>query len=156
MRNNEKGVTLIALVITIIIMSILAITTITTGDLIGKAKFQSIASNMLLIQAKVRIINERFSFNEDPSIYVGKKLKDQTDKSIIANGALTSTELDNENLYVYDRDTLDSIGLEGINLPNDTIYIVNYENCDIIWPSGVENENGEKLYKLSEILEEIE
>ena len=152
MRNNEKGITLISLIITAIIMIILATVTITTSNIIETERIQSLTSNMLLIQAKVRIINERVSFNGDTSIYVGRKLKDEVNKSSISNGVLTLAELESEYFYVYDRETLDSIGLEGIKLSNNEVYIVNYQECDIICPTGVKNENGQMVYRLSEII----
>lgn len=154
MRNNEKGIALTTLVITIIVMLILVGTTIGVSNIIEKARIQSITTNMLLIQTKVKIINERIAFNGDTSIYVGKKLKEQSNKASIANGVLTSAELESDSFYVYDRETLDSIGLEGIDLSNSEVFIVDYDTCDIIWPKGETNEEGIKVYRLTEIMEE--
>lgn len=151
MKKNAKGITLVILTITIMIMIILAGVTITTNDIIQRARIQNAYSNMILIQTQVKIISERVSFDEDTSIYVGKKLKDQSNKASIAKGALTSAELESDNFYIYDRATLDSIGLEGIELPNNQVYIVNYQTCDIIWPIGIKNEEGSTVYRLSEL-----
>lgn len=148
----RKGIALVSLIITIVIMLILTAATFATSKIIEKARIQNLATNMMLIQAKVKIINERIAFNGDTSIYVGKKLKDQANKESIANGVLTSGELQSDSFYIYDRETLNTIGLEGIKLAKNEVFIVNYDTCEIIWPKGLTNTDGDIVYKLSEIV----
>lgn len=148
----RKGIALVSIIVTIVIMLILTGVTFATSKIIEKARIQNLATNMMLIQTKVKIINERIAFNGDTSIYVGKKLKNQTNKDSIANGVLTSGELQSDSYYIYDRETLNSIGLEGIKLAENEVFIVNYDTCEIIWPKGLTNEDGVVVYKLSEIL----
>lgn len=148
----RKGIALVSLTVTIVIMLILTGVTFATSKIIEKARIQNLATNMMLIQTKVKIINERIAFNGDTSIYVGKKLKNQTNKDSIANGVLTSGELQSDSYYIYDRETLNSIGLEGIKLAENEVFIVNYDTCEIIWPKGLTNEDGVVVYKLSEIV----
>lgn len=148
----RKGIALVSLIITIVIMLILTAATFATSKIIEKARIQNLATNMMLIQAKVKIINERIAFNGDTSIYVGKKLKDQANKESIANGVLTSGELQSDSFYIYDRETLNTIGLEGIKLAKNEVFIVNYDTCEIIWPKGLTNADGDIVYKLSEIV----
>ena len=74
---NKRGITLIALTITIVILIILVgVGGTVSVRLIRKGKEQSLVSDMLQIQAKVKIIMERVAFNGDTSIYIGTKLKD--------------------------------------------------------------------------------
>lgn len=148
----RKGIALVSLIIIIVIMLILTAATFATSKIIEKARIQNLATNMMLIQTKVKIINERIAFNGDTSIYVGKKLKDQANKENIANGVLTSGELQSDSLYIYDRETLNTIGLEGIKLAENEVFIVNYATCEIIWPKGLTNADGDIVYKLSEIV----
>ncbi len=150
---QEKGISLIALTITAIVLIILAGAIAVGSDILKKSFVQSLATDMLLIQTKVKIINERVKFNGDTSILIGEKLKDNPNKENIAGNALTSAEMESDSLYIYDRETLDSIGLEGIKLDNGEVYIVDYDTGEIIWPDGVSNEEGVRLYKLSEIIE---
>ena len=51
----NKGISLVSLVVTIIIMSILAGVTIYTSNIIENARFQKVFSNMQLIKTKVNI-----------------------------------------------------------------------------------------------------
>ena len=61
--KKQKGITLIALTITIIVMIIIASITIYAGiDLIQQAKLQDLVTNMLLIQAKAKEYVEEVSF----------------------------------------------------------------------------------------------
>ena len=152
MNKKERGITLISLIITILVIIILIGATIVGSGILDTANIQSIASDMLLIQTKVKIINEKVGFNGDTSLYVGQKLRSHPNKAEIAGNALTADEIEKDTLYIYDRQTLDSIGLEGIKLGNNQVYIVDYENGEIFWPDGVKNDKGEKLYKLSQII----
>ena len=56
--KNNKGITMISLVIVVVIMILLAsITAYESNELISIARVQSVTTDLLLIQAKVRIIN---------------------------------------------------------------------------------------------------
>ena len=53
--NNNKGITLLALAITIIVLSIIAGISINAGkQAIDQAEFQTIETNMLIIKAKAK------------------------------------------------------------------------------------------------------
>jgi len=153
MLKNKKGITLVSIIITIIVMIILAGIGIATSDIIGRAYTQKITSNMILIQTKVKILMEKASFNQDTSTYyLGRKLKDQPNKSQIAGQALSASELEEDTLYVYDKETLESMGLEGIELYNDQVYIINYANGEVIFPDGLKNSLGTIVYRLSDLI----
>lgn len=151
---NKKGITLVSLAITIVVMIILAgAITITSIDIVERGKMQQIVSDMILIQTKVKIIIEQVSFSGDTSTYyVGRKLSQQSNKAQLAGQALSAAELESNMYYVYDQTTLESIGLEGIKLSENEIYIVNYENGEVIFPKGVKNSSGEIVYKLSDMM----
>ena len=80
----NKGISLISLTITILIMLILAGATIYTSNIIENAQFQKIFSNMQLIKTKINIINEKVLFEGTQSktkYYVGLCLKEQSNKT---------------------------------------------------------------------------
>ena len=61
--KNEKGITLIVLAVTIIIMLIIASIAIYSGtESIKNAKLEALKTNMLLIQAKAKEYVEEVSF----------------------------------------------------------------------------------------------
>ena len=149
---NKRGITLIALTITIVILIILVgVGGTVSVRLIRKGKEQSLVSDMLQIQAKVKIIMERVAFNGDTSIYIGTKLKDAGNKVEIAGLSLTTQELEKDSIYIYDKDTLASIGLDSIKLSSQEVFLVDYSNADIIFPKGCKREDGSTFYRLSEI-----
>lgn len=85
--------------------------------------------------------------------FVGEKLKESTDKEIIAGNSITGEGLNNDYNYIWDRDELDSVGLEGIVLVEDEVYIVNYVTLDIIYPKGCIGLDGNIKYNLSKMIE---
>ena len=59
MRKNNSGITLLVLVITIVVLTIIASITVYEGkELIDKSKVQTLETNMLTIQAKVKAYAE--------------------------------------------------------------------------------------------------
>lgn len=149
---KKSGITLTVLTITIVILIILVgVGGTVSVKLVRKGKEQSLASDMLQIQAKVKIIMERASFNGDTSIYIGTKLKDAGNKAEIAGVALSTQELEKDSIYIYDKATLASIGLDSIKLSVQEVFLVDYSNADIIFPKGCKKEDGSIFYRLSEI-----
>lgn len=154
MRNNQKGITIVTLTITIILMIILVgVTTVSIVNIVDKAETQEIISNMILIQTKVKIIMEQDSFNGGTgTYYVGTKLKDVSNKSQIAGNAVPTAELDSETYYIFNEDALKKAGLEAIQLEQDEVYIVNYQNGEVYYPKGINDFNGNLIYKLSDVI----
>lgn len=148
-KINQKGITLLILVITIVILLILAsITIYTGGNIIQKANLQNINTNMMLIQAKTKTIAEQSKFNKDASGYQGTKISEvmgntQID-SLVANGIIE----DKEKYFLLSQDNLNQMGLEKIKI--DEGYVVNYETDEIIYVKGFEA-NNTIYYKLSEM-----
>lgn len=63
MKNKTKGVTLVSLVVTVVVLIILAGISIYSGKgVIEKAKLEELKTNMLLIQAKAREYVEEANF----------------------------------------------------------------------------------------------
>ena len=151
MKNN-KGITLVTLVITIVVMAILAGVTVATTNLVEESVRQKKITNMKLIQIKAKIIMEKVEFNNnDTSMYVGTKLSTAPNKAQIAGNALDANEQLEETYYIYDANTLKSINLEGINLEEGEVYIVDYSDGDVIAPEGLKSSSGEIVYRLSEV-----
>lgn len=155
MKNN-KGITMISLSIVVLIMILLAsVTAYEANGLISIARVQSVTTDLLLIQAKIRIINEKIVFETDEDkkleLYVGTKLSEgnsilekMKNKSII-----TTDDISNNNYYLLSKDNLISMGLESKN-SNDE-YVVDYTTEEVIYVKGVKNSEGKYLYKLSEM-----
>ena len=135
-----SGITLTILVISIMVLLVLVSVTYSVIDITKTARTQGIRTNMLLIQTKVKQTNEQVAFNGDTSVYSGEKLSTAPNNNEIVNGMLDLSELADENWYILKQEDLNSLGLEGIKLKKDEVYLVNYKTTDVISP-----ENKEKL-----------
>ena len=69
-------------------------------------------------------------------------------KELFANVSSICPSVFIEDIKTYK----DALAKVGIKLNGNEVYIVNYENCEIIWPKGEKNEDGGTVYRLSEIL----
>ena len=157
--KNNKGITLIALTITIIILLILASITIYSGkESIKKAQLESLKTNMLLIKAKAKEYVEQASFKngvnkseiseEAKNELKGKEANasDYSKQKITINGG--------EILYKLTSDNLKEMGLKDVKLGSNEEYLVKYNIKDVTVEvyntSGYEN-NGTTVYSLSEL-----
>ena len=157
--KNNKGITLIALTITIIILLILASITIYSGkESIKKAQLESLKTNMLLIKAKAKEYVEQASFKngvnkseiseEAKNELKGKEANasDYSKQNITINGG--------EILYKLTSDNLKEMGLKDFKLGSNEEYLVKYNIKDVTVEvyntSGYEN-NGTTVYSLSEL-----
>ena len=137
-KENNKGVTLIALAITIAVLIIIASITIKFGsESINKAKVQNIKTNMLLIETKAKECVENANFKLGKTDNLG-----DTEKTTRINEAkkelkgIEITEADNINIELNDynyyykltEDNLKDMGLSNIKLSDtDELYIVKYD-----------------------------
>lgn len=115
-------------------------------------KLETIKTNMLLIEAKTKIIAEKVKIEEEGAKYIGEEIKKDTQDEKILE--LQEKEIININskkkkYYKLNKENLVELGLENIALDNE-YYIVEYNINEIIYPNGVQDENGNILYKLSE------
>ncbi len=158
--KNNKGITLIALTITIIILLILASITIYSGkeSIKKKAQLESLKTNMLLIKAKAKEYVEQASFKngvnkseiseEAKNELKGKEANasDYSKQNITINGG--------EILYKLTSDNLKEMGLKDVKLGSNEEYLVKYNIKDVTVEvyntSGYEN-NGTTVYSLSEL-----
>lgn len=158
--NNEKGITLVALVITIIILLIIAGIGINTGiDSIERVELEEIRTNMLLIQAKAR------EYVEEANFKIGKetdqtKIEEVRSQVYIINGKLEKANTQNvpknpgnidiTNCYVVTKEVLNMWGLSKIELKENEKYLLKFDETNI--SVEIYNTKGYKgKYSLSEI-----
>ena len=155
---KNKGVTLVALAIMIVIILILAGITITTGsNLITNAQLQTLNTNMLLIQAKEKTIAEKAIFeNNNTALYQGQKVADMSSDPTIQKlkekGVITEGEDSYDKYYLWNQSILNGQGLDAIKLKEDEFFIVNYGTDEIIYTKVFKHTDGKLYYKLSETI----
>ena len=138
MKKNENGVTMVALVIIIIVMIIISGVVIYEGTgAIDAAKKQSINTNLLLIQAKARTVQDKKEFGE--AEYVGTLIDEETK---------TKLGITDEHVYMLTQDELYTMG---VDVSGDNKYAVDYENDEVYYLNGVKDQNGVLKYSLTDI-----
>ncbi len=136
--NDDKGITLVALITTVILMLILvSVTTYTGIDTYKNAQVNKFVTQMQLLQAKIgELTNDELN---------NMNFEDPTSSQLnIINSALSNGEItENTNEYkVLARDKiLDSLDVEDVNYD----IIVNLKTREIISTSGIEYE-GRRYY----------
>lgn len=167
MLKKESGITIMVLAITVIVISIIAGITISKGsEVIKEAKLENLKTDMLLIQAKAKLIAEEVQYKtvyeKDNSkkesikqgVLAGKgtKVANITDSTI--KQAITSLGIAGIDQYYYlDKTVLENMGLGKIEIKNGTYYVVNYDinNPEVVYTGGYEADDGNIYYTLTQI-----
>lgn len=149
MKKNQKGITIVMLTITIVILIIITSITIYTGiNVIKQATLQTVNTNMMLIQAKTKTIAEQAKFNNNTENYKGTVLNKVSGNKKIDELLNIGVIDDDSKFYLLSKDDLINMGLEKIDIEDG--YIVNYETEEVIYVKGYENE-GITYHKLSDM-----
>lgn len=140
---KNRGITLVSLIITIIILLILAGTTVYIVDKVTKTvKIENIKTNMLLIQAQIKTIKEKHKFDETNNPLKGTEVTIDTSKYGVAS---------DKKYYLLGEDDLKEMKLDNIEYDNG--YYVCYDTEEVIYIRGLKNNNGDILYTLTQMKE---
>lgn len=116
-------------------------------------QLETIKTNMLLIEAKTKIVAEKVKIKEKDAKYIGTKIeKDTEDAEIryLQEQGIIDLNAKDVKYYSINQTNLEELGLSNITL-EEGFYLVEYSSNEIIYSKGIENVEGTKLYKLSEI-----
>lgn len=146
-KLNNNGITLMALVITIIILIILAsIGTYSGIQVVKSARFTAFSTELKIMQTQVNKLYEDKkndnTFNEPGTIITGK-VKEQADKVFTesASGIINS-----DDYKYYDTDTIKSLNIEGV----EGEFFVNIDKRSVVSYDGFEYE-GKTYYTLEQL-----
>ncbi len=147
--KKQSGITMVALIITIVVMLILAAIAIELGnDVVDNAKIEDIKTNMLSIKAKAKIVAEQYNFKDIENL-VGTKYEDaQFNKSNLNSVFSGFSEEEKDSLYIWTQEDLNNQGLNTIKVDTDNFYVINYnmDNFEIYYSNAIEGK-----YSLSEL-----
>lgn len=134
--KNEKGITIIALIITIILMLILVGVTVKVGTKeISKAKLEDIKTEMISIKTRAEIVKDKYDFKDIDNL-VGTKLSETTDYN---TEAIVIPDESKENCYIWTQEDLNSQELSSIKVDKDKFYVVYYgDDIEIYYSKGVD------------------
>ncbi len=146
MKKNNSGITLIALIITIIVLLIIAsITTYEGKELIAKSKAQTLENNMLTIQAKAKEYAEEI----DAKIWTESDKDTKRNEEFLSKGFINpSNSIDSKYIniettnyiaYTISPEGLSSMGLDEIK--NEQYMVIydkdDYKKMDVIFTNGI-------------------
>ncbi len=141
------GILFIILVIGIIIYGVLKY----AKKEVDSEQFETIKTDMLLIEAKTSIVAQKVKIKEKDAKYIGSKIENDENEDIKKLEEHGIIELKKENnYYILDDNNLDELELSVRNQKQGN-YIVEYNSNEIIYTSGIKDKDGNILYKLSDI-----
>lgn len=152
MKSN-KGMGIISLICIVVVIAIITGVSVYFARLkYNEAKVQTIKTDMLLVQWKVKSyidsqIAEKVEIN-----YLGIKISEVTDNNLINTFKEKNVidESEYEKYYMLSDEELNQIK-STVSSPEGSYYLVNYDNYEVIITGGCKISDGEILYKLSDI-----
>lgn len=143
MTNEEKGITAIKLIFTIIILAVvIAGIVFIVKRLWQDNSIKDIETDLLYIKAKCKIIHDRNIIDKNEQL-LGENITEYTE-----NEEINAIVSQSNKWYRLSQGDLEAIGIG--SLKSEDGYLVNYEENDIIYAKGIE-ENEQIYYKLSDL-----
>lgn len=118
----------------------------------NEAEFETIKTDMLSIQVQTETVAQKVEIKEKGAKYIGTKIDDKLEDEKVQNlinNNIIDVESKKSNLYCLDNSNLEELGLSNIKV--DSFYIVDYKQNEVIYVDGLQNSNGETVYKLSDM-----
>ncbi len=154
MIKVEKGITMITLVLTIIVILIIAgITLQGSKRLLKESELKNDITDMLLIQARAEVIYDKNQFDETIKL-VGLPINEEIANTYgieveqIGKWYIWNNEEATSEENVSAKGELEALN---VNLKNGEFYIVNYEIGEIIYSAGYKDAENNMVYKLSDM-----
>ncbi len=151
-RHTIKLVILIS--IFAVIITAIAISSKYINKKVNESKDDDIKTDMLVLQAKIKVIKGESEVNKNTDNYFGKKVNESNNENII-NLLKSINILDEElqNYYILNNQDIELMGIsEEIYNKEDSSYIVNYNSAEVIYKDGIFID-GVVKYKLSDLIE---
>lgn len=151
-KINNKGITLIALIITIILTLILTgITIEVSTSQIEKAKLEDLVTTMLLIKGRAQIAIDKKEFDETFDETGMLTYANATEYTSNIPSNLASKLTDKSNLYIWEQTAMDNNNID-VEINSEEFFIIDYNTKEIYFSQGFEY-NGNMYYSLTELQE---
>ena len=137
--SNDKGITIIALIITVIITIILAALVLNYGtEEIDKAKLEDIKTTMLLIKGRAQISIEKENFETDYEeagviqleTNITLPAEAETNYNLTSLTPILSELEDKSALYIWEQEAMDNNGID-VEITADDFYVIDYNTKEI-------------------------
>ncbi len=152
--NLKTGRSWIKLIIAIIIIVVTVIVGINyVMNIIKKERVKEVQAYLLLVQAKVNIVKGNYSVNKEENPLKGYQLN-QLPENINISDFLEKhiiPEEEYEKYYLINSVDLEQMQLQELVNKYQGYFIVNYDNFEVIYTEGYENENGLWCYRITDL-----
>ena len=148
--SSNKGITIVALIITIIVMLILAAITIEFGTgAIDRAKIEDLKTTMLLIKGRAQIVADKESYGENyDNTGMVKLLETAAYDLSLLQSTLDELE-DDTNLYIWEQTAMDNNNIE-VTITNTEFFVIDYSTGEIYYSLGY-TYNDNTYYSLTQM-----
>lgn len=148
--KSNKGITIVALIITIIVMLILATVTIEFGSKeIEIAKLEDIKTTMLLIKGRAQIAADKDSFGESYDNTGMIKLAEASEYDVSNLQTILNSLEDTSNLYIWEQTAMDNNNIQ-VTITNTDFFVIDYLTGEVYYSLGYTYE-GNTYYSLTEM-----
>lgn len=152
MKNRTfKTIRILIIVAIIVVVGVLGINY--ALKLLKQKQHDDCITDLLVVQAKIKIIKGKADVSSDKSIFVGTKISDYWDndtKNFLKHLQINDSEFD--KFYILSIDDLKKLGIfDELKHKENNNYIVNYETSEVIYKDGI-IENEQVKYKISDIV----
>ena len=156
---KNKGITLVSLMVTIIILIIIASISINIGsNMIKKAGLEELKTNMLLIQAKAKeyVEEANFKMGKNPDDDKKQTVRNEVyiEKAKLKVPEIVSSPIDLTDCYELKEETYQNWGLNKIQLESNEHYLVKFDEqnmtVEVYNIPGYKAADGQK-YSLTDI-----
>lgn len=154
--NKKKHTIKLVILISIfaVIITAIAISSKYINKKVNESKDDDIKTDMLVLQAKIKVIKGKSEVNKNTDNYLGIKVNESNNENII--NLLKSINIPDEELqsyYILNNQDVELMGIsEEIYNKEDSSYIVNYNSAEVIYKDGIFID-GVVKYKLSDLIE---
>lgn len=151
--KSSRGMGLISLIIIIaIIAGVIAASIYFISLKYNEARVETIKTDMLQVQWKVKKYMDDQIVNGEERKYLGTKITDMQEDNLIKDFISKEIILEEEyeKYYVLKDENLAQATLEITNFEG-SYYLINYETYEVIITQGCKYPDGEILYKLTDI-----
>lgn len=153
--KSEKGLGLIGTIFLVIVITVLVFAAVYFFRIqYSKESLESMKTNMLSVQAKVKTIERDYILSKKEEDLKGTPLKDMQEDEVMKvflEKNVMETEKEGSKYYVLNQENLHEMELNKIVLPENNYYIVDYTSHEVAITSGFEHSDGNIYYTLTQI-----
>lgn len=155
--KKEDGLTFLGTIFLVLLIAIFVFAVVYFTKIeFAKKDIEDLNTNMLLVQAKVKKLQEDYILKKKEEILVGTKISDMKEDEVIKQfleKKLFDPNEKNKKYYVLNNQNLQELGLNQIALQEGEYFVVEYIDAKVYYTKGLQDSDGKQYYTLSDFEE---